>query len=50
MIKPHVQLAAFVPVGGTKHRRRELIKKKEKKVDWQRAARATRSWLKHIQV
>lgn len=27
MIKPHVQLAAFVPAGGTKHRRRELIKK-----------------------
>lgn len=29
MIKPHVQLAAFVPVGGTKHRRGELIKKKK---------------------
>lgn len=46
MIKPHVQLAAFVPAGGTKHRRRELIKK----IDWQRAARATRSRLKQVQV
>lgn len=49
MIKPHVQLAAFVPVGGTKHRRRELIKKEKEKVDWQRA-RATSSRLKHVQV
>lgn len=48
MIKPHVQLAAFVPVGGDKTQTRRADKKE--KVDWQRAARATRSRPKRVQV